>query len=183
MKRTSLTLSSIILALAVISCGNGGTSSKTSSSASEEDLDKTYAADLIKPGKQAPDFSLEGLDGKTYSLEDFKGKTVVMDFWATWCPDCRKEIDYLVSLHKKFPDVVFVGISFDTEKDTLTSFVAENGMDWVQLSEWKKWKETEISAAYNIKWIPTKYVISPKGKVLLSTVMTEKVEKYLSSLK
>lgn len=145
-----------------------------------EDLDKTYAAELLRPGAKAPSFKLEGLDGKTYTLKDFKGKTVVLDFWATWCPDCRKEIDYLVSLHEKFPDVVFVGISFDTDKDKLREFVSQNGMDWIQLSEWKKWKETDIRAAYHIKWIPTKYVISPRGRVLLSTVMTEKVEKYLS---
>ena len=144
-----------------------------------EDLDITYAKDLVKKGAKAPDFTLQGLDGKTYTLKDFRGKTVVVDFWATWCPDCRKEIDYLVSLHRQYPDVLFLGISFDTDPAQLEKFTREHGMDWLQLSEWKKWKETKVSADYHIKWIPTKYVIDPKGKVILSTVMTEKVEKYL----
>ena len=75
----------------------------------------------------------------------------------------------------------FVGISFDTDEQQLRTFLTENGMDWLQLTEgFKKWKETKVSSDYGVKWIPTKYVISPKGKVLLSTVVTEKVEAYLN---
>ena len=147
----------------------------------EGDLDETYAVDLVKPGSKAPDFSLTGLDGKTYTLADFKGKTVVVDFWASWCPDCRNETEYLLKLHKDHPEVEFVGISFDTDEQQLRTFLTENGMDWLQLTEgFKKWKETKVSSDYGVKWIPTKYVISPKGKVLLSTVVTEKVEAYLN---
>jgi hypothetical protein len=77
--------------------------------------------------------------------------------------------------------VEFLGISFDTDAEQLLKYTAEHGMDWLQLSEgFKKWKETQVSEAYGVKWIPTKYVISPKGKVLLSTVMTEKVELFLN---
>lgn len=145
-----------------------------------DDLDPEYAVNLIKAGEKAPDFVLTDLEGKNYSLKDFKGKTLVVDFWATWCPDCREEIDDLVRIHKEHPEVEFVGISFDTDPEKLRTFTAEHGMDWLQLSEgFKKWKETQVSEAYGVKWIPTKYVISPRGKVLLSTVMTEKVEKFL----
>lgn len=145
-----------------------------------EDLDLTYGVDLLKSGTPAPDFSLPALDGKTYTLADFKGKTVVVDFWATWCPDCRKEMDYLVSLHKAYPEVLFLGISFDTDRGQLEKYMEEKGIDWLQLTEFKKWKENKISDDYHIKWIPTKYVIGPDGKVLLSTVVSEKVEAFLS---
>ena len=159
--RKSLFLAALLVA---VSCASN--TGKNSAPLSEDDPDFTYATELVAAGEKAPDFT---------------GKTVVMDFWATWCPDCRKEIDYLVSLHKKFPDVMFVGVSFDTDKEQLETFVKEKGMDWLQLSEGNKaWKETKVSVDYGIKWIPTKYVISPKGKVLLSTVETEKVEAFLS---
>lgn len=148
-----------------------------------DDLDAQYGVNLIKPGEKAPDFSLTGLDGKTYTLKDFKGKTLVVDFWASWCPDCREETEYLVQLHKDHPEVEFLGISFDTDPEALRTFIAENGMDWLQISEFKKWKETKVSEDYGVKWIPTKYVISPKGKVLLSTVVTKKVEDYLNKKK
>jgi len=144
-----------------------------------EDLDLTYGTELLKKGAQAPDFSLPGLDGKTYTLKDFAGKTVIIDFWATWCPDCREEMPQLLAFYKKLKnrdDVVFLGISFDTDKQQLQDYVKENGIGWMQLCEGKKWKETTVSDNYHIKWIPTKYVIGPDGKVILATVMPDKVE-------
>ena len=148
-----------------------------------EDLDATYATDLLKKGRKAPDFKLRDVDGKTYTLKDFRGKTLVIDFWATWCPDCRAETEALVALKKAHPDVVFLGISFDTEKEKLAAYTREHGMDWLQLSEFKKWKETDVSAAYHVKWIPTQYVIDPKGRVVFGTVMLEKVEAWLQNRK
>ena len=167
-----------MMALTVLSCANRPKSAEITV---PDDLDPEYAVNLVKAGEKAPDFVLTDLDGKTYTLKDFRGKTVVVDFWATWCPDCREEIDDLVRIHKEHPEVEFLGISFDTDAEQLRKYTAEHGMDWLQLSEgFKKWKETQVSEAYGVKWIPTKYVISPKGKDLLSTVMTEKVELFLN---
>ena len=167
-----------MMALTVLSCANRPKSAEITV---PDDLDPEYAVNLVKAGEKAPDFVLTDLDGKTYTLKDFRGKTVVVDFWATWCPDCREEIDDLVRIHKEHPEVVFLGISFDTDAEQVRKYTAEHGMDWLQLSEgFKKWKETQVSEAYGVKWIPTKYVISPMGKVLLSTVMTEKVELFLN---
>ena len=149
-----------------------------------KDLDPQYAKDLIKSG-QAPDFTLPGTDGKTYSLQDFKGKTLIIDFWATWCPDCREEMPQLLALQKKLKgrtDIVMVGVSFDTDPEKLASYVKEQGIGWLQLSEFKAKKESAVSEAYHIQWIPTKYVIGPDGKVLLATVMQDKVDALVEKL-
>ena len=141
-----------------------------------KDLDPQYAKDLIKSG-QAPDFTLPGTDGKTYSLKDFRGKTLILDFWATWCPDCREEMPQLLDLQKKLrgrKDIVMVGVSFDTDPAKLEA--------WRQLSDFKSKKESAISEAYHIQWIPTKYVIGPDGKVLLATVMQDKVDALVQKL-
>ena len=147
-----------------------------------QDLDARYAANLIKEGP-APDFCIQGTDGKNYTLKDFKGKTVILDFWATWCPDCREETPRLLALQKKLKgrkDVVLVGVSFDTDPSALAAYVKEQGMDWLQLSEFKKRKDSAIAAAYHIQWIPTKYVVGPDGRILLATVMQDKVEALLA---
>lgn len=149
-----------------------------------KDLDPQYAKDLIKSG-QAPDFTLPGTDGKTYSLKDFRGKTLIIDFWATWCPDCREEMPQLLDLQKKIKDrkdIVMVGVSFDTDPAKLEAYVKEQGIGWLQLSDFKSKKESAISEAYHIQWIPTKYVIGPDGKVLLATVMQDKVDALVQKL-
>ena len=149
-----------------------------------KDLDPQYAKDLIKSG-QAPDFTLPGTDGKTYSLKDFRGKTLIIDFWATWCPDCREEMPQLLDLQKKLKgrkDIVMVGVSFDTDPAKLEAYVKEQGIGWLQLSDFKSKKESAISEAYHIQWIPTKYVIGPDGKVLLATVMQDKVDALVQNL-
>ena len=149
-----------------------------------KDLDPQYAKDLIKSG-HAPDFTLPGTDGKTYSLKDFRGKTLIIDFWATWCPDCREEMPQLLALQKKLKgrkDIVMVGVSFDTDPAKLEAYVKEQGIGWLQLSDFKSKKESAISEAYHIQWIPTKYVIGPDGKVLLATVMQDKVDALVQKL-
>ena len=55
------------------------------------DLDAKYGADMLKSGVQAPDINLKTIDGKQFSLASLRGKYVVLDFWASWCPDCRKD--------------------------------------------------------------------------------------------
>ena len=58
----------------------------------QPDFDDKYATELVKAGTAAPDFKMKTPDGKNFQFSKFaKGKTVVLDFWASWCPDCRKD--------------------------------------------------------------------------------------------
>ena len=62
------------------------------------DLDQKYAADMLAKGSAAPDFTLEDITGRTVNLSDFKGRKVVLQFWASWCPDCRAEVPHIKAL-------------------------------------------------------------------------------------
>lgn len=149
----------------------------------EEDLDLQYAADLIAKGQPVPDFTLKDITGNSVNLSDFRGKTVLLLFWASWCPDCRAEIPQIKAMHTLAnPDkVVFVSVSFDREKATWEQFVPENGLPGVQLFDPEGMKESTIGKAYNIKWIPSMYVIDPQGNVVLGTVMAGKAASALLS--
>ncbi|MBQ6653395.1 MAG: TlpA family protein disulfide reductase [Prevotella sp.] len=143
-----------------------------------QDADEKYATELLKPGTEAPEFTLKTADGTEVSLSDFKGKTVVLDFWASWCPDCRKDIPEMKRLHEAYGDkVAFVSVSFDTDKERWTKCISDNKMAWTHVSPLAKWKETDVSKAYHVNWIPSMYIIDAEGRVVLGTVMIEKLEK------
>ena len=148
----------------------------------QHDDDTKYATDLVKPGTPAPDFKLKTPEGKTIQLSKYaKGKTVVLDFWASWCPDCRKDAPEVVRMYEAYRQqgVEFVGISMDTDVEAWKKAIDKFGIKYPQVSELKKFKETDIAKAYGVNWIPSMVVIGEDGKVKLSTVLTYKVDKYL----
>ena len=143
-----------------------------------------YGAQLLKAGSVAPEFRLKEPDGKELALSDFRGKYVVLDFWASWCGDCRMDIPNIKALYEKYSPkgVEFVGVSFDDNAERWQNAIKEFGLKYHQVSELKKWKTTDIYAAYGIKWIPTIYIIGPDGKVKLATVLSERAERFLHNL-
>ncbi len=143
------------------------------------DLDEKYAAELLKPSTPAPDFQLQTPDGKTLKFSDFaKGKYVVIDFWASWCPDCRKDLPEVIRMYNKWHEmgVEFLGVSFDTDKQKWTDYLAKAGVPYPQVSELKRMNQSEVAKAYGVRWIPSLYLIGPDGKVLVSTVLSYKIE-------
>lgn len=148
------------------------------------DLDAKYGASMLKSGVQAPEINLKTIDGKRFSLASLRGKYVVLDFWASWCPDCRKDAPNIVALYDKYHSrgVEFVGVSFDRSVDAWKKGVEKLNIPYTQVSDLKNMRESAVAQAYGIKWIPSVYVIDPDGKVVLSTVISEKVGAYLTSI-
>ena len=145
------------------------------------DADTKYAGSLPKVGTPAPDLKLKTINGKTFTLNKLRGRYVVLDFWASWCRDCRKDAPVVVEMAERFGSrgVEFVGVSFDTDKEAWRKAVETYGIQYTQVSELKEWKESAVSAAYGVKWIPSMVLIDPDGKVALSTVLTDKMERML----
>ena len=128
---------------------------------------------LLPIQSKAPDFLLPTVDGEAkIALSDYAGRHLVLDFWASWCPDCRKANPRMVDLYKRYANddyrIDFLGVSFDTDREACLRAIEKDGIAWPQVSELKKWKETEIARQYGIRWIPTVYVIDPQGKVLFA---------------
>lgn len=141
-------------------------------SAASQDPDSLYAKNLLAVGTEAPSFP---------ALK--KGVWTVLDFWATWCPDCRREIPTVKEMNQKYGTrAKFIGVSMDTDKTKLENYTQANGVDWEQYSEFKKWKETQISKDYNISWLPSMYLIDPEGKIAYATVLAERMTKKLAEI-
>lgn len=152
-----------------------------------EDLDGKYATELLKPGTVVPDFTLKSLSGKVMNFKnDIPDGYVVLDFWASWCGDCRKDMPAMRELANKylFGGVDFVGISFDTDSVKWKNCVQDiYKLPGFHFSELKKWKETQFSKDYHISWLPTMYLINPDRTVNLATVEVSKLAKRLAELK
>ena len=147
------------------------------------DADAKYALELLKPGTPAPDFKMKTLEGKSFKFaKATKGKYVVLDFWASWCPDCRKDIPNMQRIYEKFAPlgVQFIGVSMDTDREKWAAAVEKYGISYPQVSELVKFHDTEIAALYGVKWIPSMYLIGPDGKVMLGTVLSDKLELMLT---
>ena len=152
--------------------------------------------DLLPVGTVAPDFTVTNskTGEKIFQLSDCKNKTskdgqtvagvwTVLDFWASWCPDCRRDMPMVKEIFDKYnTKVQLVGVSFDTDEARMKKYLADNNYTWLQYCEFKKWKETKISKDYHISWIPTSYLIDPDGKVYFSTVKAEEMMQELDSL-
>ena len=148
----------------------------------DEDLDTQYAASLLKAGTEAPDFTLNDIDGKPVCLSSFRGKKVVLVYWASWCPDCRAELPGLKALYDEADKekVAFVSVSFDRNLDALKAFNKENDLPGIQLFDPAGKKESTIAAAYGVLWIPSLYLIDSDGKIDMGTVVLDKIQKALN---
>jgi cytochrome c biogenesis protein CcmG/thiol:disulfide interchange protein DsbE len=115
-------------------------------------------------GKTAPSFTLPDLDGNNVSLSDFKDKVVIIDFWATWCPPCVKEIPHFIELYEEYKDkgLVIIGISLDRQGvGVVKAFKNKFKINYPILMA-----DNQVVQAYgNITGIPTTFVIAAQGKI------------------
>ncbi len=116
-------------------------------------------------GKPAPDFTLKTLDGKTLTLSELRGKTVVLNFWATWCPPCKVELPWFVELQKQYgpQGLQIVGISEDEGgKDKVAQFVKEMGVNYTIAVD-----DNSVSPKYgDVEDLPTTFYIDRSGKIV-----------------
>jgi len=112
-------------------------------------------------GKKAPGFMLSNLSGEKISLDSFKGKPVFLNFWATWCPYCRKERSHLNKLHAEYRDkgLVIISISTDRSGNTLRKFMDNTPADFIVLHD----DEGRVSSSYNIMGLPSSLLINREG--------------------
>ena len=134
--------------------------------------------DLIKNcavGAVAPDFELKDTSGKMVKLSSFRGKYVLIDFWASWCGPCRKEIPNIKKVYADYKNrgLQVLGVSLDDSEEKWREAVKEEQLDYLQLLDAK----AITTKLYNFQGIPFIILISPEGVILEKGLRGEDVRK------
>jgi thiol-disulfide isomerase/thioredoxin len=103
--------------------------------------------------------------GTPFSWENYRGKVVIVDFWATWCGPCRKEMPNVVALREKLKDRGFevVGVSVDKDEEALATYLEENHIPWETLAGEGA---SELAEKYGVRGIPTMMLVDQKGTIV-----------------
>lgn len=117
----------------------------------------------IMVGHDAPNFSLNTLDGKTVTLDSLKGKVVVLDFWATWCRPCRLYLPDVIAVTDEFNDrdVVLYAVNLKDQKEIVQKFVEITKLDAQVLLD----ATGSVGQEYLVSSIPQTVIVDKEGKV------------------
>ncbi|MCD1160935.1 redoxin domain-containing protein [Peribacillus frigoritolerans] len=146
--------------------------------------DEKDALGGLEIGAKAPNFSLKTLDGKQVELSDYEGKKVMLNFWATWCPPCKKEMpDMEKYTQQAGDDVVVLAVNIDPEND-VQAFVEDNGITFTIPLDSQSAKNP-VNERYKILSIPTTYFIDKKGIIrnkVISAMTLKDMERNINSM-
>jgi len=122
----------------------------------------------VKGKPAAANFKLEDQEGKFVQLTDYKGKVVIINFWATWCPPCRKEMPSMQRAWEKLQkeDIAMLGINVGEDSDAIFAFTAEYPVDFPLLMD----KTSSVSREWRVRGLPSTYVIDPQGRIIYQAI-------------
>jgi peroxiredoxin len=129
--------------------------------------------------RQHPEFTLKDLSGKAWTFQDLRGKVVLVNFWATWCPPCRKEMPDLETLYKRFGAKGFVVLAIsDEETGKVEPFIRERGVTFPVLLD----PGRKVNEAFAVEGIPKSFVYDREGKLAAQSIDMRTQKQFLEML-
>jgi thiol-disulfide isomerase/thioredoxin len=125
---------------------------------------------VIEDPAPAPPLRLADIDGVEHDLADLKGRLVLVNFWATWCPPCRREMPSMERLYQQFKERGLTVLAVDVGEDMDTVFAFTGQLD--PAPTFPLLLDTDSSAAqdWSVKGLPTSFVVDPEGRVIIRAV-------------
>ncbi|MEF9426345.1 MAG: TlpA family protein disulfide reductase [Candidatus Mariimomonas ferrooxydans] len=112
-------------------------------------------------GKEAPEFTAKDLSGNSVTLSAFKGRPILLNFWATWCPDCREERPYLNFLYSEYKDrgLVIIAVSTDKSVQKVKAYLERTPMNFTILHD----SSNKAAESYGVYSLPASFLIDRRG--------------------
>ncbi|MDR0750614.1 MAG: AhpC/TSA family protein [Tannerellaceae bacterium] len=146
-------------------------------------IDHLAVLEKVGIGKKFTDFEMKTPAGEAIRLSDNagKGKITLIDFWASWCPPCRKDIPHLAALYKQYKGKGFeiVGVSLDRTSDAWVKGIEELNITWPQMSDLQYWK-SEGAALYGVNSIPHTVLVDKDGIIIAKNLRGEALDAKLA---
>jgi peroxiredoxin len=142
------------------------------------------AAPTSNSGTVAPDISLPTPEGDTIKLSSTRGSVVLLDFWASWCPPCRKESPNLVNVYNLYHRRGFqiYQVSLDKTRDAWLKGIQDDHLDkWIHVSDVKYWNSAVVPL-YKIESIPMNFLLDKEGRIIASNLRGDKLQTKLAEL-
>ncbi|MGD8571508.1 MAG: TlpA disulfide reductase family protein, partial [Gammaproteobacteria bacterium] len=128
----------------------------------------TFAVNDALAAKAAPELSVKTLDNKSISLSELKGSVVYVDFWATWCPPCRKSFPWMEEMQQRYSDLGFkiVAVSLDSKRGVIDQFLEKMGTNYSFTIAHDP--SGDSASAFQVKGMPSSYLIDRRGNIHLT---------------
>ncbi len=173
----------LVMAASLWLAGCGGSSEEKPPEKNQESTNETGSfyppggPIEVEKGDPMGDFTATDINGNRVSLSDYKGKVVLLDFWASWCSPCEREIPNMKEAYEKYRGKGFeiIGVSLDHDQESLNEFLKANDVDWVQIFTGHGW-ETPIAIHYSVKAIPEPWLIGKDGHLITKEARGEYLE-------
>jgi thiol-disulfide isomerase/thioredoxin len=135
----------------------------------------------IEIGAKAPAFNAIAIDSSAISLENYKGKYVFVDFWASWCEPCLKELPYIEKLNSLIDPskLVIISISTDQSKEKFKNALIKHPQKWACILDVDNHKL--LSESYDVSRLPSNFLINDKGEIIAKDLRGEELVKIVMS--
>jgi len=145
----------------------------------DQDLAAAAAIQLAKARIIGEPINLQftAVDGASVDLAAMRGKVVLIDFWASWCPDCVREMPAVRGVYQKYKDKGFevIGISLDKDQLALSNYIAKKLIPWPQYFDGKGW-DNDFATRFGVRAIPELWLINQGGDVVATDLSADQLE-------
>ena len=173
MSRRGKSILGVLIAIGIVCLGIGIYGITQQSAATSAPTEQS----LIPKFQAGPAPSITGttLTGKPFDLATYTGTPVVLNFWASWCGPCRRELPALAAFAKAHPEIAVVGVDYQDSAKDAKDFAAQHGATWPSVVD-----DGPIGSAYKVPGLPSTFLIDAHGK-LVDRILGEVTERILDA--